>query len=205
MYKILIGIPSLGEIRCETVCSLIPALSEIPEHSTCLMTPCGCYIHQLREFLANQALESKADYLMFIDSDMVFTADAIRRLLNRNKDIIGANYNYKLSDRVSVTKIDPDVISPEFYEDDPRFPGVKKFSMKMPTEPIIVRAVGTGFLLIKTDVFRKIPKPWFWFELSDDGNLIGEDVYFCDKAKKFGFDVWCDPTIPVGHIGTQVY
>jgi predicted O-methyltransferase YrrM len=38
-----------------------------------------------------------------------------------------------------------------------------------------------------------------------NGNDIGEDLAFCIRAKKAGFKIWCDPTIPLNHIGEQEF
>jgi len=35
--------------------------------------------------------------------------------------------------------------------------------------------------------------------------LLGEDVYFFRKAKKAGFNVYCDFSIKIGHIGDYIY
>jgi hypothetical protein len=68
------------------------------------------------------------------------------------------------------------------------------------------RAVGTGIMLIKTSIFLKIPRPWFKMRTARTGmTLEGEDWYFCKKARKAGFSVWCDPTLECGHIGETIF
>jgi hypothetical protein len=37
------------------------------------------------------------------------------------------------------------------------------------------------------------------------GEFIGEDVNFCKRANEMGLEVWCDPTIRIGHIGEYLY
>lgn len=60
--------------------------------------------------------------------------------------------------------------------------------------------VPTGFLLIAASVFEKIGRPCFSMQGAES-----EDVYFCDKAIAAGYQVWCDPTIVVRHIGEGIY
>lgn len=92
--KITIGLPSNGYLRSETAIALSSAISFIPNVVFNLEAPVDIYIHQLREHIAERALEVKADYLLFIDSDMVFPSDGITKLLLRNKEIIGADYSH---------------------------------------------------------------------------------------------------------------
>ena len=35
--------------------------------------------------------------------------------------------------------------------------------------------------------------------------MIGEDVYFCQRAKELGFKVWANPFIEIGHLGNFEY
>lgn len=41
--------------------------------------------------------------------------------------------------------------------------------------------------------------------IGDGGDVIGEDYYFCQKAKEAGFDICLDASLIVGHIGEHVY
>jgi len=68
------------------------------------------------------------------------------------------------------------------------------------TELSEVPFVPTGFLLIDMEVFKKIGAPYFSLDSAES-----EDVYFCDKAIKNGYKVWCDPTIQIGHLGTALF
>ena len=205
MPQITIGLPSNGYIRAETTIALAAAVSFTPKWRFCLEAPVGPLVHRLREHIAEQALKAGSDYLMFVDSDMVFPPDGIARLVSQGKPIIGADYNYKYPPKRSVTNVDPSKLKAEQVVEDPRWPGHKFLNPNnKPKKPFEVRAVGTGFMLIKTEVFQKIPQPWFWFDLKD-GHFLGEDVWFCDRAREAGFSVWCDPTVPIEHIGTARY
>lgn len=68
-----------------------------------------------------------------------------------------------------------------------------------------IGSVGMGVMLIKKRVFAKLSEPWFetpWRH--DKRGYIGEDVYFCNKARDAGFKIWIDHDVSkeIGHIGT---
>ena len=35
-------------------------------------------------------------------------------------------------------------------------------------------------------------------------NGVGEDLAFCWRARQLGYRIWCDPRIPLGHVGYTV-
>ena len=59
-----------------------------------------------------------------------------------------------------------------------------------------VDAVGFGALLMRRDVFERVPEPWFTLDWR-----AGEDIAFCVTAKKHGIQVWLDGSYALGHIG----
>lgn len=142
------------------------------------------------------------DYIMWIDSDMVFTPDQFFKLLDANKDIVSGvykmhnNYHY-----ATVEKWDHDYFvkhgSYEFLNQD---------SIKQKNDLFPVAYTGFGWMLVKKGVFESLEYPWFqpiWKEYERDGKKIKEftmeDVAFCDMIKDKGFDIWVDPKIIVGH------
>jgi hypothetical protein len=69
-------------------------------------------------------------------------------------------------------------------------------------EPIDV--LPHGMVLVKRHVYENIAQPHYIQEYVPEKNLeIGEDIYFCQKAKAAGFSVWCDQELSreVSHIG----
>jgi GT2 family glycosyltransferase len=80
------------------------------------------------------------------------------------------------------------------------------FEMRIPSTLFEAYFVGTGVCLINMDVFKKLKAPYFAFTVDKNGQVAnGEDGTFCDKARKAGYRVWCDPTISVGHLGEYSY
>lgn len=146
----------------------------------------GCEIASARNRCATIAKERGATHLLFVDYDMFFPGDAIAKLLNEDKDIIGAAYNTR-GDGSRPTAVPVETASE--------------------TEPFKCQALGTGFLLIKTSVFDKFTAPWFMFGFTDKGELhYGEDTYFCQRAiKEANFDVWAHPGLGIKHIGEQLF
>ncbi len=197
MYKLTIGMATGGTVRSETLTSLIGAMDVLKANGVeiHLNVQVGGYVARNRNQLVEEARKASSTHLMFIDNDMVFRPSGIQRLLDADKDIIGGNYNARgVPGRpiVSTLKLDD------------RNDGLTE-TVEIPRGLIKVHAVATGFMMVKLPVFEKMDKPYFVAWESEEGEHHTEDVEFCVKAHKKGFDVWCNTTIPIGHIGTQIY
>lgn len=171
--RICCAIPSNGTIKART----FYAIARMKTPFTVLLYE-TCYIHLGRERLAQQALDGGFTHLLFVDSDMFFEPDALDRLIARDKDIVGADYNKK-------------VLPPEGT-----VIGAEEGDF------VKCEGIATGFLLIKTEVFKKLKHPWFFYEADEQGNCItGDDMWFCKIAREAGYDIWCDKSIKVFHLG----
>jgi len=197
LKKLCVSIPNLGYIRTETVYSMTLALFYTTQKAQCglhLFFPNSCVLADSRNKSAQEAMDIGCSHLMFIDSDVSFPQEGILTLASRDKPVIGANYNMRTREG-STVKIA-----------DGKGGFLQVTGEQIPQVPFLAGAIATGFMLIQTDVFRKIPKPWFVFEYEPEGDFTrGEDVYFCKKARENDIEVWCDPTVKVGHIGDYVY
>jgi hypothetical protein len=143
--------------------------------------------------------ELSADFLMFVDSDMVFPHHAIAKLMLSGREIIGGLY-YKKGEGSKP-------VAARLNEE-----GLFKSISDFPNEVFEVDAVGTGFLLIRKTVFdaftqekiKELGEPFNFLTLGS-GKEESEDWAFCRRAKQLGFKIYCDPTIQLGHIGEQTY
>jgi len=69
-------------------------------------------------------------------------------------------------------------------------------------------AVGLGCMLVKREVYENISRPFFSVEWNDNyTNLVGEDIYFCQKAKSYKYKIWLDNDLSeyISHVGTRTY
>lgn len=189
--KLTIGIPTAGLVKTKTMVSIVKAARDLPFRVNIIAWE-GCLIHQNRENIAREFLNSDATHLLFIDSDILFQTQDIITLLERNKDIIGAHYNMKVQPPISTVKVH-----------DKNGVDISKKTLDGLLE---VYAVATGFMLIKRKVFETLPHPWFSYRQDDQGNtVVGEDIWLCEKAREKGFKIYCDPSIKIKHIGDFLY
>ncbi len=149
--------------------------------------------------------------LVFIDSDVIFKAEELLKLVawGAHRDIVCGVYRVKDDEQRRYT------IHP--YKDDDGglvFDETKR----------LIKAVGagSGFMLIRRHVFETMKDklslgtyragetddtpitPFYHFEVRD-GRYVGEDIYFCKKATEAGFDVWVDPSIELSHVGPKKF
>ena len=147
------------------------------------------------------------DYIMWIDSDIVFKTEDLIELLKMNKDIAAGWYvqsnNGPLSNQSTVVERMNDQ---ELYEKGTnRFETIEDMSRR--TEPFKADYCGFGWILIKKGVYEKIPYPWFVPRVvqlkKPDGTILedvcSEDISMCQDFKKYGFDIWVNPKVRVGH------
>lgn len=148
------------------------------------------------------------DYIMFIDSDMVFNFDHFKKLLAHNKDIVVGWYSLQLNNlnggRMS-SVLD--------WCREGAFPDQFYSIMELYDSGTSLRKVdstGLGFALIRKGVFEKIGYPWFYptpeeieainkKAKQDIVFTIREDIAWCEKVTTEKFDIWLDPSCRVGH------
>lgn len=135
------------------------------------------------------------DKIIWIDSDIEWDIPDFFALYNSDKDIVSGCY--LMEDRHI----------PIYNQ--PRGGMMPEQMLLEKTEPFKVAGCGFGFVGMKYGVFEKMPRPWFGpvaipntAEDKDENPeflLIGEDLAWCTKAIKCGFDIWVDPKIRVTH------
>lgn len=186
--KIAIGIPTIGLIKSETTFSLMEIIKLPYEFFPIFQY--GAYVSQNREKIVDQAKKENCTHLLFIDHDMKFKPTDIEHLIKYNKDIVTISYNNRelpLNAMVEMLSVDD-------YDD-----------YEIPKELFKVAKVGLGCALIKMSVFNKIKKPYFPMKYDNGLVIESEDIGFCRKVREANLDIWCDPTLKIGHIGDYVY
>lgn len=160
----------------------------------------GCtdkmYTHTASNTLAENAVESDLDYVMFLENDMLLPCDTTTRLWEviKRTDLDGVSGLYFLRGA--------DGTQPCLYNRDEN--SENKFAfvpvLLVPeNEVFTIDCPGMGCILLKTDVFRKVPHPWF--DLAE--GKYGQDIYFYSKCKDSGIKIGCDTSICCGHLGEK--
>lgn len=196
--KILLGIPTNRQIQPLTVLSLLKMIQNTREEVIPILATQGYTISENRNYLVAQALKNNCTHLMMIDDDMVFPENTLTQLLFDNKDIVGVVANSRALPLMPVV---------EFFDDEELSVADKLLGKRnIPEQLFTCKAVGGGVLIINTKVFEKMSRPYFGMEIMDTGmTKTGEDSYFCYNASKVGFEIWCDPTLKINHIGNYLY
>lgn len=196
-YRVAICIPSQSMVHADMAMSLTGLCAHSAQGvALAVLNEKNSMITDARNKLVKRALEFGSDWLLFVDSDMVFPMDALMGLLRHDKDIVGATYN---------KRVHP-------FETLGRFVGPgRDISAGGLIEAELLPG---GFMLVRAAVFRAMMDPnrqqqiWFreHYDEAEPNRCISEDYAFCMAARAKGFRIWCDLdlTNKIGHIGEQV-
>ncbi len=150
-----------------------------------------------REALTDMALGQNMDYMLMIDDDMICPVDMFERLYDNNVEIVAP---------LAFTRNEPHYAV--IYQCESGYDPVSKqdyfinhFARNYPKNDLVLcDAVGFGAVLIKTDVIRRMRKPYF---MSTCGT--GEDVLFCYNAQnQAAAKVYMDTRVKLGHLGYPI-
>jgi hypothetical protein len=187
-------------------------------------------ITRARNELVRVFLETGHDYLMFIDADIGFSGEAVAQLLQADKDIVCGIYPKKEVNWESVERAaSAGKEGLADYAGAFVFNAVEGEGITDETGCIEVRHGGTGFMLIKREVFEHL-KPYvptyrvssfqdpetgeyakplthefFATSIDESGALLSEDFHFCELWRAHGGKVYAQPFINLLHIGTHVF
>lgn len=192
--KILIAVPCMDQVPV-LFCHSLAQLQKTGECA--LMMKAGSLIYTSRNAIATEAIKMDADYVLWLDSDMVFKPDTLIRMLETLKandlDILSGLYFRRVPpySPVLFDKIEMDGEECDYSE-----------FQSIPDGLFEVGACGFGCVLMKTDVFFDVQSK-FGNMFAPIGNT-GEDVAFCWRARQCGYKVFCDPSVICGHVGYSV-
>ena len=193
--KILIAFPTQKYIEPETFKSIYDL--EIPDgYETELEYFYGYQVDQIRNYIANWGKDY--DYVLHVDYDMILPKDTLTKFIEADKDIISGIYIQRRDEEHLV----------EIFEDKYNNGGQHRMSYENIKDRGVFEISGCGFgcVLVKGDVYRKVPYPHFEYKSSLNGDeIVSEDSYFCKKAIQHGFKVWADSSVICDHKGTTIF
>lgn len=210
--KLFIAVPTYdGKININTAFNLAQLCALAGQHGISVVFGhlSGCSIITVaRNALVNKFLASDCTDLLFIDADVIATADDILRLLaqSSDKDIAAGLYPRRAIDK-------------NFFVD---IPHDEEGNMIFDGSMLKVNRIGTGFMMIKRYVLEKLiaDHPEWKYETKPEegseayavfdfanvnGKYTGEDYLFCDRAREAGFEVWVDVEISLPHVGQEEF
>jgi hypothetical protein len=177
-----------------SLCNLIKTTTQMGIDTHLFFDASTILINQ-RENLIGQAIAMKSEWVLWLDSDMMFPATTLLRLLAHKKDIVACNYMKRSFPFKSVAFTDTN----DWESWVP---------LQSEDELITVEAIGMGCVLMKTSIFQKLAKPYFEYtyqpKTKDWG---GEDFTLFKKLNKLGYQVKVDTNLSneIYHIGTYAY
>jgi hypothetical protein len=213
--RIMLGLPAYDfKVSVKLAISLAQFCVEAPKHGVeiqiCNISGCSV-VSRVRNLIVKDFMASECTDLMFIDSDINFNHEDIFRLMAWNSDpkkgIVGGVPTARKKGSIYISTLEQD--------DDG---GIYMNAYGL----VKAKRIATAFMLIRRDVIQTLidnHPEWkyhddrvenghpdkfcysvFDFQSKPDG-YVGEDYTFCDRAREYGYEIWIDPTIKLGHMG----
>lgn len=190
-------------------------------------------ITRARNYLVDEFLNrSDCTHMLFIDSDIHFEARDVLALLALDKDVAGGPYPKKAIKWRSIKRaleMNPqmdagilDKLTGDYVFNPVK--GTQQFSV---TEPLEVMEIGTGFMMVKREVFPKFAAAYphlkyrpdhvgqahfdgtryihAYFDTvidKDSERYLSEDYMFCQWWRNIGGKIYLCPWMKTSHIGT---
>ena len=191
--KYLIAVPCLDNVPVAFVAALT-ALKRIGPTKHSFLS--NSLVYDARNALAQEAIDTGADRILFIDSDMYFKPDMMERMAQDLDDganvVSGIYFTRRFPTQPCIYKAVDMTGKTEVYTD---YPKDKLFQ---------IAGCGFGAVMMNTDVLKAVSnthgKPF-----NPMPGILGEDLAFCYRARDLGYKIFCDSRIKVGHVGTFVY
>lgn len=190
-HRVMLCVPTAEFARRADFYDYLEVL-EKPE-GTMKTTAHGASPARNRNIMIKLALENNATHCLFIDDDMAFRPDMLKRLLRHDVDIVSGLYLMRNYPHLPV-------MFDESFAD-----GKCKFKFLTPGTKGLVEVVNTGLgaCLIKTEVFKKMPHPWITLGECEPDHW-SDDIAFFNRARKYGFKIHVDLEVPCGHMMSAI-
>lgn len=197
MTKVLLAVPTYENVTTETFKSIFD-LEKIPGVDFELRFVKGYGAARARNLIAKIGQNEKFDYIIMIDSDIVLPKNALIEFSKWGDFDFIAGY-YPRKDDASITEV---------YKCGFGYPKENRITVdelkNSQADLIEIQGCGFGCVRIKTSLLDKLEYPYFKYVEYPDGDILSEDLYFCDKVIKTRTHLYLNPKIGCWHVGKKV-
>lgn len=211
--KVFLGLPIYGAMDAQFAECLIHLHLDPPGKEFLVCPNRGdSLVSRSRNTITANFLATDATHLLWLDSDLIFSPQHVKRILSHDRDVVGGFYPKKAQGPVQwvVNALDGGVDAPIDAN------GLQE-----------IKYAGTGFMLIKRHVFEQMIERYgdqigfiadetgrqeydFWsvgvYQFPDGTRRhLSEDWFFCQRWKDLGGKIWGDTRIVAKHVGQAVY
>ena len=192
--RITIAVPCMDQVPAPFAQSLA-TLQKVGECK--LAFNMSSLIYTSRNALAQMAIENESDYILWLDSDMVFDPDQLVRMVDYCKET-----GEQFLTAIYYRRVPP--YTPVLFDKLEMKDGVCEWSdfKEIPSRPFVVGGCGFGGVLMDTEVAISVLGKFN--QMFEPINRCGEDLAFCWRARECGYRIVCDPSIKMGHVGYQM-
>lgn len=204
--KLFVAVPAYGGIPIEFAQSLMHLQANPPCDIFIKPLPGDSLVSRARNSLTAMFLKTDCTHLLFIDSDLIFSSEHIKTLLDCDEQVIGGMYPKKKQGKIEWVC--------NGFADQPKPDETGKQE---------VRYIGTGFLMVKREVFEKMIAAYgdtiafhpdhatdeTWHDLWPVGvynkRHLSEDWFFCQRWLDLGGKVYGHTRVILKHVGHAIY
>lgn len=157
----------------------------------------GEEIGKARNTIAHDSVKRRAKYLWFLDDDVAVPFHAVRSLM------------FTLENADAETMVAAGIYCAKTFPTEPivyRGNGDGAFWKWKAGDIFECSGIGTGCMVIKTELFNHLPEPWF--KTVDESGTpevpvlqTTDDMYFCDQVINAGFKILADTNVMCVHWG----
>lgn len=183
--------------RYEAVAARNIIQEALKPHKLCLITSQGVFWGQCMQRMFQEAVNNGVEWILSIDSDSLFTADHITKLMS----IMASNPHIH-------------ALAPLQCRRGGKYPllttgtGVHDEHVEVDGQPIRVTTAHFGLTLIRVDALKQVSKPWFVGEPDAAGNWsddrLDDDIWFWHQWRKAGKTIYVAPSVSIGHLEETV-
>ena len=173
------------------------------------------------ECISNFMNQTDLDYFLFVDADISFKATDVIKLMNYDKPLVCGTYPKKslkwtpISEMIYNREVET---SKSLLEATSEYTIYQKENETIKDGLLEVNRVGTGFMMIKRDLIKKVAKKYKKLMYKENGKKgyglfesdiinkehLSEDYAFCERVKSTGEKVYIDPSIELVHHGGNI-
>lgn len=193
--KILIAIPCMDKVEAQ----FAQALATLEKVGHCIISmEIGSLIYNSRNNLCKTALQLNCDYILWLDSDMVFPPETLKRLLEvmekTGADIVSGLYFRRVAPYTPVAFSKLDI--------NGKLCSWENYNGPLDQGPQEVPGIGFGCVLHRTELLLEMAAQFtdFFGPLAN----VGEDLSFCWRARQLGYKIVLDTNLKLGHVGHAV-